>query len=163
MQATNYTTSAEKHGWSFVFFTLLPKEVVEAKETQRARDAPWYTVLRVHHGGADRGPYRHIQVDGARWDAPEGPGTSILTRLQHPVVHISYPDAVAYCQWKGKRPPSEAEWEHAAHGGKHSDNPYPWGVEITPGGKHVCSTSLWAHHQVWRLIVAQTSGRVSSL
>lgn len=86
--------------------------------------------------------HRHIQVEGARWDAPEGPGTGILTRLQHPVVHISYPDAVAYCQWKGKRPPSEAEWEHAAHGGKHSDNPYPWGVDITPGGKHVCSASL---------------------
>ena len=85
---------------------------------------------------------RHIQVHGARWDAPEGEGSDILNRMQHPVVHVSYIDAKAYCQWADKRPPTEAEWEHAAHGGRNPAELYPWGNELTPGGKHMCSAYL---------------------
>jgi len=72
-------------------------------------------------------------VKGADWRRPGGPASSIAGREQHPVVHVAYDDAVAYCDWRDKRLPTEAEWEFAARGGLNGKR-YPWGDEFQPNG-----------------------------
>lgn len=119
--ATGYVSDAERFGWSYVFAGLLPTHL--RKGAPRPQQTPWW-----------------CGVDGAFWAVPEGPGSDLAGRDRHPVVHVSWNDAQAYCGWAGVRLPSEAEWEYAARGGLALQR-YAWGDELTPNGEHRCN--IW--------------------
>ncbi|XP_027522625.1 inactive C-alpha-formylglycine-generating enzyme 2 isoform X2 [Corapipo altera] len=114
-----YKTEAEAFGWSFVFEDFVSEEL-KKKVTQKLESAPWW-----------------LPIEKAFWRQPSGPGSSIKDRLDYPVLHVSWNDAQAFCAWKGKRLPTEEEWEFAARGGL-EQRLYPWGNKFQPN-----RTNLW--------------------
>jgi len=78
-------------------------------------------------------------VPGADWRHPQGPGSSIRNKPDHPVVHIAWADVAAYASWAGKAVPTEAEWELAARGGLNGAE-FSWGDEFNPGGDWMANT-----------------------
>ncbi|XP_005987590.1 inactive C-alpha-formylglycine-generating enzyme 2 [Latimeria chalumnae] len=113
VRAQKYKTEAETFGWSFVFEDFVSEEL-KNKVTQKLESAPWW-----------------LPIENAFWRQPLGPGSGIKNTLDYPVVQVSWNDAKAFCKWKGKRLPSEEEWEFAARGGLEGRT-YPWGNKFQP-------------------------------
>jgi formylglycine-generating enzyme len=122
VRETGYTTDAERFNWSFVFHASVPPEIKCRVQKVPAETPWWYPVPRAY------------------WAQPEGPNSTILDRLNHPVVHVSWNDAKAYCLWSNTRLPTEMEWECAARGGL-DQKLYPWGDTLVPQGEHRCN--IW--------------------
>jgi formylglycine-generating enzyme required for sulfatase activity len=122
VSATGYITEAERFGWSFVFYSDVPKA---SGPTQRYPGADWWR-----------------RVDGANWRDIDGPGTQ-ATRWHgdHPVVQVSWHDAQAYAAWVGGRLPKEVEWEAAARGNL-GDVRFPWG-NAEPDDQDHTPCNIW--------------------
>jgi formylglycine-generating enzyme required for sulfatase activity len=123
--ATNYITVAERTvDWEELKKQLPP-------DTPRPADSvlqPGSLVFKPSKGPVSLGNPTNwwFWIVGADWRHPEDPESDISGRMDHPVVHIAYEDALAYCNWAGKRLPTEAEWEYAARGGLQGKR-YTWG------------------------------------
>ena len=118
--ATGYVTEAEQIGFSAVFHLLVAPD---AEVVGRPPQTPWW-----------------IGVRGADWRRPGGGSTTLDGLADHPVVHVSWNDAQAYCAWAGRALPTEAQWEWASRGGLVGAR-FPWGDDVRPDGAWRCN--IW--------------------
>lgn len=118
--ATGHRTDAERFGWSYVFAGLLDDPEAHAPHP----DLPWWR-----------------RVEGALWSRPEGRGSDVEARMDHPVTHVSWRDANAFASWAGGMLPSEGQWEHAALGGLEGAR-YPWG-DAEPDDTGFLPCNIW--------------------
>ncbi len=138
VEATGYVTVAER-----------PLDPADYPGAPAENLVPGSLVFTMTPGPVD---LRHLSqwwtwTPGACWHRPEGPGSDLTGREEHPVVHVAFEDAAAYASWAGQDLPSEAEWEHAARGGLDGAD-FVWGDEAVPGGRYLAN--FWQGGFPWR-------------
>lgn len=123
VDATGYRTDAERFGYSAVFYLAIAADPADVMPP--ADGAPWW-----------RG------VLGADWKHPGGRLSSVHGFADHPVTHVSWLDAAAYCEWAKRRLPTEAQWEYASRGGL-TGATYPWGDRVRDSDKDAWRCNIW--------------------
>jgi formylglycine-generating enzyme len=137
--ATNYVTTAErKPDWE-IMKQQLPPGTPKPHDSILVIGSLVFTPTNIKATPQNETPWWSF-IKGANWKHPQGPLSNIDSIMNHPVVHVSWEDAMAYCKWTGKRLPTEAEWEWAAKGNNVNAG-YGWGEE--PLNEQAIQTNIW--------------------
>jgi len=159
VDATGYVTTAEKKPDWETLRVQLPPGTAKPDETELVAGAMVFVGTSGQVPLDDPARWWAF-VPGADWRHPEGPASTIKGRGDHPVVQVSYEDAVAYAHWIGKRLPTEAEWEFAARGGLIQAT-YAWGNALMLNGK--LPASVWrVDERPFPIVNARAPGAVAT-